>query len=143
MLPGHVFYFFNVATSVYCTLLWIRIKVSLARRKYFLQTLESSKLRWSEILPLEPRNYFPFGANLDLPWDWIFLEIPLWDYSLFFLLKFNILILSWGTKWTNRLQISWQTSGWWISWLIFAASPLPQPTDVVTGPSEKNTLIPV
>ena len=85
--------------------------MSLAKRKYISSDLRilypapkisnpnlNSKLRWHKILPLEPRNYFPFGSNLDLPWDWIFPEIPLRYSSLFSQLGFTSLLLSWGTK---------------------------------------------
>ena len=30
------------------------------------------KLCWIKILPLAILELLPFGANLDLPWDWIF-----------------------------------------------------------------------
>ena len=71
-------------------------KWSLQRGNLLPQILESStprpnfpnpnlnfKLRWHKILRLAPQDYFTFGANLDLSWDWIFLDIPLGGSSLF------------------------------------------------------------
>ena len=77
--------------------------MSLAKRKYISSdigilypTLKFSnqnlnfKLRWRKISPLAPWNYFCFGTNLYLPWDWRFYPS---DYSLLSPLEFIILLL--------------------------------------------------
>ena len=53
-------------------------------------------LAWNH--PVSTLELLPFDANLDLPWYWRFLEIPLRDSYLPPLLEFNRLLLSWGTK---------------------------------------------
>ena len=102
--------FLIVATSVCCPLCRLSRKVSFAKRKYISpgpgilypapkisDPNLNFKLRWRKILSLAPWNYFPFGDNLDLPWYWIFPEIPLRYSYLFSLLGFTRLLLSWGT----------------------------------------------
>ena len=108
----------NVATSVCYPLSRLIKTVILENMKYFYSDIRilypapkisnpnlNIKLRWHKILRLEPRNYFPFCANLDLL---LGLEIP--GYSsegfLFFSpLVFTSIILSWGTTSTTKSKI--------------------------------------
>ena len=117
--------FKNVANSVYYLLRHTRRRVILVKRKSISSDIGilypvpkisnpnfNFKLIWRKILPLAPRNYFPYGANLDLPCVWIFPDITLGYSYLFSPLGFTRILLSWGTtcifninlKLTNKYQ---------------------------------------
>ena len=71
--------------------------------------------------PAGTSELLPFGANSDLTWDWILLDILLRDSSLFPPLVFTMLLLSWGITW----MVKWRNGKMNISPLgFYYASPL-------------------
>ena len=105
------FEFKNVATPVCFPLRRLIRKVSRTKGSPSLQILEYSITHPKIKTQIWISNFvgaklscwhlgiLPFFANLYLPWDWIFQDILLGILFCFSLLRFTMLLLSWGTTW--------------------------------------------